>query len=94
MEWCADRGIELRDIQPGKPDQNAFIERFNRTYRTEVLNADVFESFEQVREISTEWLQRRAAARCVSRTADGDISCPTSSRQFFPGSVALTGELT
>lgn len=33
------------------------IERYNRTYRTEVLNAYVFESLEQVREISAEWLQ-------------------------------------
>lgn len=57
VTWCAERGIALRYIQPGKPDQNAFIERFNRTYRTEVLNAYVFESLEQVREISAEWLQ-------------------------------------
>ena len=57
MSWCAERGIELRYIQPGKPDQNAFIERFTRTYRTEVLNAYVFESLEQVREISADWLQ-------------------------------------
>ena len=57
MSWGVERGIELRYIQPGKPDQNAFIERFNRTYRTEVLNASVFESLEQVREIRAEWLQ-------------------------------------
>lgn len=41
----------------GESDQNAFIERYNRTYRTEVLNAYVFESLEQVRETSAEWLQ-------------------------------------
>lgn len=56
VSWCADRAIALRYIQPGKPDQNAFIERFNRTYRTEVLDAYVFESLEQVREISAAWL--------------------------------------
>lgn len=55
-EWCAARGIELRYIQPGKPNQNAFIERFNRSYRTEVLNGWVFESLDQVREITHDWL--------------------------------------
>lgn len=63
ITWCAEHGIELRYIQPGKPVQNAFIERFNRTYRTEVLNAYVFESLDQVREISAEWLQRSNEAR-------------------------------
>lgn len=55
--WCAARGSALRSIQPGKPNQNAFIERFNRTFRHEVLDASVFESLDQVREISAQWMQ-------------------------------------
>jgi putative transposase len=55
--WCADRGIALRYIQPGKPNQNAFVERFNRTFRHEVLDAYVFESLDQVRAISAEWMR-------------------------------------
>jgi putative transposase len=55
--WCADRGIALRYIQPGQPNQNAFVERFNRTFRHKVLDAYVFESLDQVREISAEWMR-------------------------------------
>ena len=55
-EWCTNQGIDVRFIQPGKPDQNAFIERFNKTYREEVLDAYVFETIEQVREVTEAWL--------------------------------------
>lgn len=52
--WCAAQGIVLQHIQPGKPNQNAFIERFNRTYRTEVLDAWVFTSVAGVRQVTDE----------------------------------------
>lgn len=55
--WCHKHRIEIRYIQPGKPVQNAFIERFNRTYRTEVLDARIFNNLVEVREITSEWMQ-------------------------------------
>ena len=54
--WAAGKGIAVRYIQPGKPNQNAFIERFNRTYRTEVLDAHLFVNLEQVQAITEQWL--------------------------------------
>jgi putative transposase len=56
-EWAERQQIKLWFIQPGKPDQNAFIERFNRSYREEVLDAYLFDSLQQVREISEIWLR-------------------------------------
>nr|WP_232468116.1 transposase family protein [Bordetella genomosp. 13] len=55
-EWAAAKGIAVRYIQPGKPNQNAFIERFNRAYRTEVLDAHLFANLEQVQAITDQWL--------------------------------------
>ena len=46
--WCERRSIEIRYIRPGKPMQNGFIERFNRTFREDVLDAYWFEDLELV----------------------------------------------
>jgi len=53
----------LHNIQPGKPNQTACIERFNRTYRTEVLNSWVFTSRAEVRELTEGWLERSNTER-------------------------------
>jgi putative transposase len=50
------RRIELQYIQPGKPIQNSYIERFNRTYRQEILGAYLFEDLSQVKALTEEWI--------------------------------------
>lgn len=56
QDWCADKEVVLHWIEPGKPTQNAYIERFNGTFRREVLNANAFRSLAQVRRTVDEWL--------------------------------------
>lgn len=54
--WAAEHGVELVPIEPGKPTQNAYIERFNRTFRGEVLDVFAFGDLDEVRDASTRWL--------------------------------------
>ena len=54
--WCKNNNIKLIFIQPGEPTQNAYIERFNGTFRRDVLNAYVFKSINELREITEDWI--------------------------------------
>jgi putative transposase len=56
VTWCEANNVEIRYIQPGKPNQNAFIERFNRTYRDEVLDLYLFDTLEDVQRLTSQWL--------------------------------------
>lgn len=56
-DWAEKNHVVLDFIQPGKPIQNLFIERFNWTYRTEVLNLYVFHRLSEVKVITNNWIK-------------------------------------
>lgn len=62
-EWAQTHHVTLAFIQPGKPAQNAYIERFNRTYREDVLDAYLFSSIKEVQAITNDWLEEYNSIR-------------------------------
>ena len=55
-QWSSEQQIKIQFIQPGKPMQNGYIERFNRLYREAVLDAYLFFDIDQVRQLTAEWI--------------------------------------
>lgn len=55
-EWAKSHRVELMFIQPGKPAQNAYIERFNRTYREAILDMYLFDNLQEVKQLTREWI--------------------------------------
>lgn len=57
-KFCNKHNIKLLFIPPGKPFKNAYIERFNRTFREDVLDAFLFSSLNKLKIISEEWRRK------------------------------------
>jgi putative transposase len=56
LEWAETHGIALAHIQPGQPQQNAYIERYNRTVRHEWLDQYIINSIKEPQHFATQWL--------------------------------------
>jgi putative transposase len=55
-EWCKAKNISLQFNRPGTPTDNARIERFNRSFRRELLDVYIFNSLSEVRVMAEEWM--------------------------------------
>lgn len=54
--WASAHGIRIDYIQPGKPQQNAYIERYNRTMRYSWVSKHLFDTLDEVQDYATKWL--------------------------------------
>ena len=93
-EWCEKNHITLKFIQKGKPSRNGYIERFNRTYREEVLDSFSFESLTKARLYTQAWMwmynnERPHASLLYNTPVNfllkyGKLHLPTKSQREFP----------
>jgi putative transposase len=56
VAWCENHQVRLHHVQPGRPMQNGYVERFNKSFRNEVLDANLFGSLTEVREAVHQWM--------------------------------------
>lgn len=56
LAWAAKRGIRIDFIQPGQPQQNAYVERYNRTVRYDWLAHHLFDTLDEIQDFATRWL--------------------------------------
>lgn len=91
VRWCSKNGIEIAYIQPGKPMQNAYVERFNRLYREDILDAYLFENLEQVKELSGQWMENYNTYH--PHNALGKMSPWNYARDFFNGGTPIEKEI-
>lgn len=57
VKWAKTHDIRIDYIEPGCPYQNAYIERFNRTYREDVLDCYIFSNLNEVKQITQDWVE-------------------------------------
>jgi len=68
MEWAEKRNVRLEYIQHSKPQHNAYVERYNRTVRSEWLGQYIFEAIEEAQDQATQWFRTSVVAARDARS--------------------------
>lgn len=84
-QWAESHGVKLEFIEPGRPVQNGFIERFNRSYREAVLDMYIFQTLAEVREQTESWLREYNEER--PHEAQGNLTPREFSLTTLPGNL-------
>ena len=69
-DWAEKNAVALEFIRPGKPTHNSYIERFNKNYREEVLDFNLFKSFTEMKGFRGNWLRQYSEVRLHESLAD------------------------
>lgn len=88
LTWAHARGVQLFLIEPGKPNQNAYIESFNGRFRDECLNEHWFTSLQQARVIVEAW--RREYNEERPKKSLGGLTPSAYAQTLIQKSVKLT----
>lgn len=88
LTWCHDHGVKLRLIEPGKPNQNAYIESFNGRFRDECLNENWFLNLHHARVLIEAWRKEYNEER--PKKALGGLTPAAYARQLAAKAATLT----
>ncbi len=75
-EWAERHGVHLKFINPGKPTQDSYAERFNRTCRQEIIASYIVQSLDEVRELTRTWIDQHNR-ECPHKAAGGGAPLDT-----------------
>lgn len=90
-DWAKQHGILLDFTDPGCPYQNAYVERFNRTFREDVLDATWFNSLQETQDLADQW--RHLYNEHRPHDALGGLTPLDFLAQASPSSLLFTGSI-
>ena len=91
LNWAYRNRVTLKLIEPGKPNQNAYIESFNGRLRDECLNEHWFTSLPHARVVIENW--RREYNEERPKRALGGLTPASYAKQMAEKALTMTGKL-